>query len=462
MGRQFDSTRLYLEGLVNDERLQLAHAALHDRLTGLANRVQLLDRLESILSGELAASEEAALLFVDLDHFKDVNDHFGHATGDDLLVGVAERLLGAVRDTDTVARFGGDEFVILALGLGSGAREADRLAERILEALSQPFVFADQTILVTASVGVSMLTGENAESLVVRADHAMYHAKREGRDRFAHYSDEASRQINRSSDLRQQLRRAIEAEELHLVYQPIYDLAGRVRSAEALLRWNHPRLGSVSPSEFIPLAEDAGLIVPIGGWVLHQALHQCRLWRDQGNLSAQVSVNVSARQLISGLAQEVEGALDQEGLSPDALVVEITESSLLADHEAVTRPLEALSALGVGMAIDDFGAGYASLAYLRRLPIDRIKIDRSFVSGIDRPEADRLIVRAMIDLSHARDLGVVAEGVETAAELETLRTMGCDEVQGFLLARPGPPENLRWTSLEDLGGAVSPAVALRS
>jgi diguanylate cyclase (GGDEF)-like protein len=444
MARHFDTTRKELEKLVREERERLTRTALHDRLTGLPNRTSFVDQLDLAMA-EKQDGEDCCVLFVDLDNFKSVNDHFGHRAGDRLLVAVGRRLVQAARRTDVVARFGGDEFVVLARGLCEVETEALAVAERIRSVLERPFRLAGRLVMVSASIGITPAGTQSPDEIVMRADQAMYEAKREGRNRVAVYSPELGQVIDYRSRLAHDLHFATQHEQLSLVFQPIFSADGRVSGAEALLRWSHPNLGPVPPSEFIPVAEETGLIDTIGTWVLRRAVEQCRTWRDDGAAEASISVNVSAHQLSPSYVDLVREVLEEAGLPPEALKLELTESALLPDAPGSAEALDGLGELGVGLQIDDFGTGYSSLAYLRRLPVQALKIDRSFVSGLGDDGADRPIVRAMIELAHQLGLGVIAEGVETESELETLRQMGCDRFQGFLLGRPAPASELAWS-----------------
>ena len=443
MGRQFDSTHRHLESQVHDERARLTHAALHDRLTGLPNRVQFLDTLEATVA-DATARDRSCVLFVDLDHFKSVNDHFGHRVGDELVVAVGRRLARIARRSDVVARFAGDEFVILARDLHCPDDDGVRLAERVRSALMQPFRVAGRLVKITASVGVTPVDGQPPEDLLTRADQAMYEAKRLGRNRVSTYTPDLGAEVDHHSRLAHELNFALQRGQFHVVFQPICSIEGEIQEAEALLRWNHPELGAVSPAEFIPIAEKSGLIRAIGAWVLERATEQCASWRADGVPDAVVSVNVSTCQLEAGFPTTVRAALQASRLPADALRLEITESALLGDASESADVLNALGAMGVGLEIDDFGTGYSSLAYLRKLPVQTLKIDRSFVSGLGQAGGDAPIVRAMIELAHNLGLIVVAEGVEETTELEALREMGCDRVQGYLLGRPSPADTVGW------------------
>jgi diguanylate cyclase (GGDEF)-like protein/PAS domain S-box-containing protein len=420
----------------------LAELALHDPLTGLANRALLFDRLEHAIQSAGRRSTHLAVVFVDLDHFKTINDAFGHSTGDQLLCEVATRLHSVVRPNDTIARLGGDEFVVLCEDLKDPLQESVAIAERIQAHLQEPFVIEDREIFIAASAGVAAgATGDTAEALVTRADQAMYRAKQLGRGRVEIYDPVIDREATRRAELSAALHHAMDQGELHIVYQPILDIHAQATVArEALLRWTHPSLGQIAPAEFIPVAEEAGLIVALGRWVLTRACEDCAAWRTSGATNVGVAVNVSGRQLEHpGFEAEVTDALSNSRLPPGALTLEITESLLMAGRTEARSVLERLRSRGVRIAIDDFGTGYSSLAWLARLPLDILKVDRSFVSSLGFIERESAIVKAMIHLAHTLGMHVVAEGVETDSQLAQLTSFGCDEAQGFLL---GYPESL--------------------
>ncbi|HVA73596.1 MAG TPA: EAL domain-containing protein [Acidimicrobiales bacterium] len=434
--RQFDAAHRRL-------REQLAHNAVHDGLTGLPNRTLLVDRLDQLV-GQPHRRQRFAALFIDIDRFKSVNDLAGHATGDELLIAVATRLRGVVRVGDTIARLGGDEFVILCPDLADPLREASAVAERVTAVIGQPFHLGDppQDFYVSASVGVGLAApGDSAESLLSRADAAMYAAKNRGGCGHQIYDESVDRSIKRRPELLNDLHGAADRGEISIHYQPVVDLAsGDVVCMEALARWHHPQFGPVRPDEFIPLAEESGVINGLGRWVLSRALRDCARWRRAGRPGVGVAVNVSGRQLgDEGLAEYIAGILAETGLKPSAVTLEITESVIVTVESAAQRVLRDLKATGVRLSIDDFGTGYSSLAYLRCLPIDVLKVDRSFVSGLGEEGRDTAIVTAMVELAHSLKLAVVAEGVETPTELEMVKRAGCDEAQGYLLGRPEPP-----------------------
>jgi diguanylate cyclase (GGDEF)-like protein len=434
--RRFDVERKRLTA-------DLVHNALHDGLTGLPNRTLLVDRLEQLVTASLRRQTGSAVLFVDLDRFKAVNDLAGHSVGDEVLVGVAHRLQEVIRVGDTLARLGGDEFVILCPDLADPASEAEAIAERINAVIAQPFVFdgGSQHFFVSASVGVGIVgPDDTAEDLLSRADSAMYAAKRHGGNRYQTFDESADHTLRRRPELLNDLHEVTERGELHVYYQPVVQLSsGEVTSMEALARWDHPRFGFVPPDEFIPLAEESGMIVPIGRWVIAQAAADCARWRRVGSPGVGVAINLSGRQLSDkGLSKFLSTTLAEVGLCPEAVTLEITESVIVTEDSRTDEILAELKQTGVRLAIDDFGTGYSSLAYLGRLHIDMLKVDRSFISGLGDAGRDSAIVSAMVDLAHNLKLDVVAEGVETSTELEIVRRVGCDEAQGYLLGRPAP------------------------
>ena len=420
---------------------RLAFQAFHDPVTQLPNRALFLDRLRHAQERMARGSAMYALVFIDLDRFKVVNDSLGHAAGDDLLVQVAQRLQGALRVGDTLGRFGGDEFVALLEDLGS-EREALVVTERFLASLAEPFALGEREIIVTASGGVVIGDGTHLgpEECIREADVAMYRAKARGGGCFEVFHHDAEGGALPRLDLEIDLRRAIADGELEVHYQPVLRTAGGVAGVEALVRWRHPHRGLVSPAEFIPLAEETGLILPLGRYVLEEACRQLGEWRRLHPELADlvVSVNLSPRQFRQvDLDRQVAGALERSGLDAGSLCLEVTEGVMVEDVEAATSTLNRLKALGVGISVDDFGTGYSSLSYLKRFPLDYVKIDRSFVAGLDE-KVDSEIVRSVIRLAAAIGISVVAEGVENAEQLERLTALGCPLVQGFYFARPQP------------------------
>lgn len=425
------------------------HAAYHDFLTGLASRALFMERLHHAVTGA-PGPDGPAVLFVDLDRFKSVNDTMGHATGDALLVEVAQRLRSCLGPTDMPARLGGDEFAVL---INEGQREqAVATAQRIIAALRRPFVVSGREVFVNASVGISFRAdGHTGEDLVRNADLAMYEAKKNGKGRYEIFRADLQTSLLRTVGLEADLHRALARRELVLQYQPIVDLAdGHVAAVEALVRWHHPERGLVLPGDFVPLAEETGLILPVGAWVLHEACRQAVEWPTGSGLT--VSVNLSARQLQEPqLAGAVADTLAQTGLPPARLVVEITESLLLSDTAGSVAQLQRLKALGVRLAIDDFGTGYSSLAYLRHFPIDIIKIDRSFLDGaVTEPRAAALL-QAIVQLGRSMGLTTVAEGIESPEQLAELRRAGCRLGQGYHFGAPLDPPAVRSLVTRDHG-----------
>ena len=418
---------------------ELAFQARHDILTGLANRRLLRERLEQAMAVAQRSGLPLWVVFIDLDRFKFVNDTLGHDAGDALLKVVAERLLGATREVDTVARLGGDEFVLLLPQHENGA-PGMAILQRVLDAVAQPMQIGEYEFFLGCSMGVSVYPddGTSAEMLIKHADIAMYRAKEQGRGNWQFYAPTMNEETLVRLSLESELRHALERKQFHLEYQPQVDLAsGLVVGMEALLRWEHPQLGRIAPASFIGLAEEMGLIIPIGDWVLRTACQQARDWQRAGHGPLRVAVNLSARQFKQrNLLHSVAAVLMETGLDANYLELELTESMVMHDVEQATAIMGNLKALGVKLSIDDFGTGYSSLAYLRHFPIDVLKIDKSFVNDINHSADDAAIVRAIISLAHSLRLKVIAEGVETAQQLEFLRQHGCDQMQGYLFSRP--------------------------
>lgn len=440
-----------------DAQAQIHTLAYFDLVTGLPNRAQLYEQLRVVLRSAIRSQAVFALLFLDLDHFKQVNDTLGHDAGDDLLRQVSERLLSVVRDTDTVsrpggetsadvlehtvARLGGDEFVVL-LGHIERAEEAARAAQRIAASISEPYSIGEAEVVVTTTIGISVFPsdGEDAETLLKHADVAMYHAKERGRNGYQFYSRGIHEKTLERFSLERELRAGIESGQLSLVFQPKVRLSdGSLCGAEALVRWNHPSRGEINPAEFIPLAEDTGLILPIGQWVLREACVQRQRWTEAGFPEFPLAVNCSAVQFTRGdVIADISAAIENSGLDPRWLEVELTESLLLKDIDKGIDSLERMKAIGVQIAIDDFGTGFSSLSYLKRLPVDKLKIDQTFVGRLPIDKGDSAIVSTIVTLSRNLGLQVVAEGVETIEQYETLRKFGCDEAQGYLISWPLP------------------------
>jgi diguanylate cyclase (GGDEF)-like protein/PAS domain S-box-containing protein len=424
---------------------ELAHRAMHDEMTGLPNRALVRDRCGQMLARSERSGNMMAALFVDLDGFKSVNDTFGHAAGDALLVAVSARMSAAIRASDTVGRIGGDEFVILTEGDATGPGP-EPVAERILDLMREPFHLegiVDAPLFITASIGIAEAPRASADELLRDADVALYRAKALGKARFVSFEPEMFSEMRKHTELEMDLRDALESKQFFLVYQPNVDLESlRVKGVEALIRWRHPVRGVVSPAEFIPVLEENGSIIEIGRWVLLEACMQAMAWHRKG-LGLSMSVNVSARQLESDdLIDNVKGALETSHLNPDLLTLEVTETTLMRDAERTAIRLEQLRGLGVHIAIDDFGTGYCSLGYLQRFPIDILKIDQSFVAGLGYSEDARTLVRTLIRLGTELGLVTLAEGIEDNDQLDELRRQHCEVGQGYLFARPLEPRAL--------------------
>lgn len=428
-----------------EAQLQAERLSFFDPLTGLANRRLFIDRLDRAVRTARREQTAAALLYLDLDRFKEINDTFGHEWGDRVLRKVAARLSAAVRDEDTVSRLGGDEFTVIL-------RRVDRergvavVAEKLLRLLNEPIELDGQQVVVGSSVGIAMIPpdGSDVESLMRNADRAMYQAKAAGRGTYCFFSPMTGAVAGKVLQIEQQLRQALEQEQFVLHFQPLISLAtGRVTSVEALLRWRHPDRGLLLPDEFVPVAEQSGLIVPMGAWVLQSACRHMRALWAAGVVDCGVSVNLSARQLSDDkLLQTVSAAIDQSGIAPHLLELELTESAVMENLESAIDTLRMLKSLGVTISIDDFGTGHSSLASLKRLPIDTLKIDRSFIHDIPASSDDLAITSAIIAMAHKLGLKVVAEGVETAPQRDFLTRLACETGQGFLFSTPIPPEQL--------------------
>jgi diguanylate cyclase (GGDEF)-like protein len=419
---------------------ELAAEALYDPLTTLPNRALFLDRVERLLTRARRRKGAVAVLFFDLDNFKLINDSLGHEVGDQLLINVARRLEGAVREEDTIARFGGDEFAI-AVGDVAQPDDATEIATRIADHLAAAFTCAGHEVFVTGSIGIALNRSEHdrPEGLLADADTAMYKAKANGKARFELFSQDMQNQMAERLRLETDLRRAVERGELQVYYQPVVDLLSQQTvEVEALLRWEHPRRGAIPPAEFVPVAEESGLIGPIGRSALLQACRQERTWRDEFGPSApvKVSVNLSARQFSPVLVKEVQEVLREANLDPDGLKLEITEGILIRSEAATFAILFELKELGIDLALDDFGVGYSSLSYLKRFPFSSLKIDRSFVQRVGSDQEDAAVVRAIVTIAKTLHMHVVAEGIETVAQFEQLRALGCDRGQGYFFARP--------------------------
>jgi diguanylate cyclase (GGDEF)-like protein len=425
-------------GLVDERTGELHHLALHDSLTGLPNRALILDRIDQMLARSRREHTPVAVLFLDLDNFKDVNDTLGHAAGDQLLAGVAARLVSATRQEDSVGRLGGDEFVVLAEG-ASLAAGAEMVAERILDVMATPFEItgSDAPLTVTASIGIAEGRRTTPDELLRDADIALYQAKAAGKKCAVVFVPAMQEAVDDHRNLEADLHAALEAQQFFLLYQPTFDLSsGAFTSVEALLRWRHPTRGVILPDDFIPALEASGLIVPVGRWVLEEACRQGAAWQRQGH-RVTVSINISAKQLDRDqIVADVHAALTESGFDPALCVLELTETTLMHNVDDTVGRLTLLKALGVRLAVDDFGTGYSSMAYLRQFPIDVLKIDRSFVSGITDTTEAVALVHAMVQLGKALGLETVAEGVENEGQRVQLAAENVDTAQGFLFARP--------------------------
>ena len=453
MAKQYDAEMAGLHG-------ELRHQALHDALTGLPNRALILDRIGQMLARGRRQFGPVAVLFLDLDNFKDINDTLGHRAGDELLRAVGVRLASAIREADTAGRLGGDEFVVLTEG-ASLAAGAEVVAARILDVMATPFEIdgSSTPLTVTASIGYAEGDRATPEELLQDADIALYQAKATGKRRAVKFVPSMQAEVDDHRHLEVDLDRALETEQFLLVYQPTVDLSsGEFTGVEALLRWRHPERGVVQPDDFIPALESSGLIMPVGAWVLHEACRQGATWMRQGYRFT-VSVNVSGRQLDEDrLVSDVQEALQMSGFQPDMLILELTETALMHDATSSAARLQLLKELGVRIAIDDFGTGYSSLGYLRQFPIDVLKIDRSFVSGLSDSTESAALVHTLVQLGKALGIETVAEGVETADQRTRLEDEQVDIGQGFLFARPLEVKDVDRLLKESAGKSEVPVV----
>ncbi len=441
---------------------QIRSLAYYDALTRLPNRILLQDRLAQALARADRGQDKIALFFLDLDRFKVVNDSLGHSVGDLLLQEVAERLKRQTREQDTVARLGGDEFVIVLSGVKQ-IKDAAITAERVMNDLSSAFVIQGHSLNVSCSLGISIFPndGRDGETLVKHADAAMYCAKENGRNNFQFFTQNMNRDIVQRLTLENSLRLALRRNEFFLMYQPQLDITtGEISGVEALIRWQHPKLGLVAPNEFIPIAKNSGLIIPIGEWVLRTACEQGRKWQDEGLPAVPVAVNVSAMQFRhQGFLELVRRVLHETALPPQYLELELTESLILSNADVMLSRLKELKEMGVRLAIDDFGTGYSSFSYLRQFRVHKLKIDCSFVRDICLDADDAAITAAIISVARSLNLRVIAEGVETEKQVAFLRAHHCDEIQGYYFSKPLLPEefaeklrsNSRLTSVNDVG-----------
>jgi diguanylate cyclase (GGDEF)-like protein len=439
MCQSFEDERQRASEELSSREKELVFLATHDALTGLPNRTLILDRIEQTLTRARLHQEPVAALFVDLDNFKAINDSLGHGTGDELLCAVAERLEGVIRETDALGRLGGDEFVVVADGI-SLAAGPELIAERLLEAFREPFALGphgETLVHAKASIGIATGVRASAEELLRDADIAMYRAKWGGKSRYLVFESGMEDEAQSRLEIEMDLQSALGNEEFFLVYQPTFDLQEMVPTGvEALIRWRRPGRGVVHPEDFIPLLEDSKLIVDVGAWVLREACEQASRWLRDGR-QLQLSVNVSQLQLdTDDLIDDVKLALASSGLPPEALTLEITETSLMSNVEETARRLEELKELGVRIAVDDFGTGYSSLTHLRQFPVDVLKIDRSFVSQLAEGGENEILLQTMVQLGKALEIETTAEGVERPQDLSVIRDKKCDNAQGFLFTRP--------------------------
>ncbi len=420
---------------------RIVEMATHDALTGLPNRHLLQDRIAQALAHGRRSQEQAAVLFIDLDHFKVINDTLGHDVGDLLLQEAAARLTAVIRNEDTAVRQGGDEFIVLLPNI-TNSLDAEAVAQKILDELTLPFCIHGKELHISGSIGIALFPddGEDVRALLKTSDIAMYHAKENGRNNYQFFAPEMNQRAAEKHALGIDLRHALERNELLLYFQPVIDMPGsKLTSMEVLLRWRHPKHGLILPSKFIPLAEETGLIVPIGEWVLRQACLQIKAWQSQGYDVPKLAVNISARQFRQKtLVADITRILVETGVEPRCLVLEITESMLVENIEETIKTLHQLSALGLEISIDDFGTGYSSLSYLKRYPINTLKIDQSFVRDIATDPDDAAIIAAIIAMARSLKMRVLAEGVETQAQLDFLTRQGCGCFQGFYFSKPLP------------------------
>jgi diguanylate cyclase (GGDEF)-like protein/PAS domain S-box-containing protein len=444
---------------------QMAHSAEHDFLTGLPNRMLLNDRVSQAIMLAPRHRQSVAVLFLDLDGFKHINDSLGHSVGDKLLQSIANRLVNCVRSSDTVSRQGGDEFVVL-LSEVERTKDIGVMARRMLQAVAEVHSLSHHDLHITTSIGVSVYPddGRDAETLIKNADTAMYQAKESGRESYRFFKPAMNARAVERQSIEEGLRRALDRKEFTLHYQPKVDLrTGKISGAEALLRWNHPVRGSVSPALFVPIAEDCGLIVPIGNWVMREACRQTRVWLDMGLELSNMAVNMSAMEFRrEGLLEGIFEILDETGLDPACLELELTESALVKHPDSAALLLKKLREKGVRLAVDDFGTGYSSLSYLRKFPVDVLKIDQSFIHQLTTVPNETGIVTAIIAIGRSLNLRIVAEGVETASELAFLQAHQCDEAQGYYFAKPMPAEEFAQLLRAGVSQPFFPALRLAS
>lgn len=424
---------------------QLAYQATHDGLTGIPNRNRLLEMLREALNFADRYQFPVWVAFLDLDRFKFINDHYGHRVGDKLLINLTRRLQGVMRKTDIVGRYGGDEFILVLRGGPDDSMNAV-MVKRIMETVNEPMEIDGHYLKLSGSLGLATYPadGSNPDILIENADIAMYRAKESGRNQYQFFTRDMNQQHHERGQIESALYNVLERNELFLEYQPQLDMqSGRIKGVEALLRWQHPELGLLTPARFISIAEECGMITRIGKWIIHQACQHCADWERAGLGQLRVAVNLSVRQLdANNLFSIIESALAASGLAPAYLELELTETLMMSDVDRTLKVLHKLRAMGVGIAVDDFGTGYSSFAYIKRLPLDTLKIDQSFIQELEGNEDSRIIVRALIQLAHNLKLRVVAEGVETKFQYEFLKQYGCDEIQGYLYCKPLLPAAL--------------------
>jgi diguanylate cyclase (GGDEF)-like protein len=435
----YETERRHTDEELTRREEELSFLATHDPLTGLPNRTLIIDRVEQMLARSRRNQTPTAALFVDLDNFKSINDTLGHGVGDELLQAVAARLDGVIRGADALGRLGGDEFVVISENLSLEAGP-ELIAERLLDALKHPFQLGgdgESRLTVTASIGIAVGDRASADELLRDADIAMYRAKWDGKNRYVVFETSMQDTVQNRMELEMDLREALQKGEFFLAYQPTLDLSDMTpNGVEALIRWRHPARGIVQPNDFVPLLEETGLITEVGRWVLEEACRQGAVWRAAG-YPIGMAVNISGRQLDTDrLIADIEGALSQSGMDPGALTIEITETTLMRNIEETARRLVAIKQLGVRIAIDDFGTGYSSLAHLQRFPVDALKIDRSFISGLKNNKEGETLIHTLVQLGKALSIETFAEGIEQQQELSLLRGEDCDSGQGFLFARP--------------------------
>ena len=424
---------------------ELGYLAHHDPLTGLPNRFFLNTYLENAIDRVMRNNTGLSLLFIDLDQFKPINDSFGHHVGDKLLTKVSKRIISNLRDSDVVVRWGGDEYIVI-LESDEKIEDTSLVANKLISALEKPFIIDNHEIYISSSIGISRTEGfvkQKAEDMIQNADTAMYKAKKNGGNQYRFHNDLMIKLLKHQTYLKTELRKALRNNEFELHYQPKFNTKNEICSeVEALIRWHHPDLGTVPPNDFIPLAEETGLITSIGEWVIRMACQQAKIWLDEGS-PMQIAVNVSAKQLSDiNFCSDIKKVLEKTNLPPYLLEIELTESLLINNVSSNIKVLNELGEMGISIAIDDFGTGFSSLSYLTSFPVNKLKIDRAFVQKISSDKADRRLIKAIVSLAHSLSLSVVAEGIETVKQLNYLKFIGCDTVQGFLLAKPVPADDL--------------------